>query len=252
VQRSTLSSPLSHISTSELLSTSTNDVHEQVEKLSKQLSTVIQLTSALEAQHSATQVTIKGLEGKVEALEEVLKTTEEVLVKLQAAKKEVEPTVRLKEKVDNLEGKHYNSLVEMMAKWKTSVEGQWSSVREEWTQERERLAKAWDEFEFKLRHVDSCLQKIAFLQTTLSSQQQQIQAQVQQQQQQLSALNNMTHVLPHLFLHLNSDALKHNGSLVTPPSPRSQSSDSGRYRGRRRRSSGSGSGHFRARSLSGE
>jgi hypothetical protein len=78
------------------------------------------------------------------------------------------------------------------------------------------------------------------------------QAQVQQQQQQLSALNNTTHVLPHPFLHLNSDALKHNGSLVTPPSPRSQSSDSGRYRGRRRRSSGSGSGHFRARSLSGE
>ena len=250
VRRSTLS--LSHISTSELRSTSTNDVHEQVEKLSKQLSTVIQLTSALEAQHSAAQVTIKGLEGKVEALEEMLKTTEEALVKVQATKKEVEPTVGSKEKVDNLEGKQYNSLVEMMAEWKKSVEGQWSSVREEWTQERERLAKARDEFEFKLQHVDSGLEKIASLQTTLSSQQQQIQAQVQQQQQQLSSLNNTTHVLSHPFLHLNGDALKHNGGLVTPPSPRSQSSDSERYRRRRRRSSGSRSGRFRARSLSGE
>jgi len=248
VRRSTLSSPLSHIPTSELRSTPTNDVHEQVEKLSKQLSTVIQLTSALEAQHSAAQVTIKGLEGKVEALEEVLKTTEEALVKVQAANKELKPTV--KEKVDNLEGKHFNSLVEMMVEWKKSVEGQWSSVREEWTQERERLAQARDDFEFKLRHVDSGLEKIASLQTTISSQQQQIQAQVQQQQQQLSALNNTTHVPSHPFLHVNGDALKYNGGLVTPPSPRSQSSDSGRYRRRRRRSSGSRS--FRVRSLSGE
>ncbi len=111
----------------------------------------------------------------------------------------------------------------MMAEWKKSVEGQWSSVREGWTQldERERqVAQACDEFEFKLRHVDSGLKKIASLQTTLSSQQQQIQAQVQQQQQQLSALNNTTHahVLSHPFLHVNSNTLKYNGGLVTLPS----------------------------------
>jgi hypothetical protein len=89
--------------------------------------------------------------------------------------------------VDNPEGKHFNSLVEMMAEWKKSVEGQWSSVREGWTQEHQRLAQARDKFEFKLRHVASGLEKIASLQTTLSSQRQQIQAQVQHQQQQLSA-----------------------------------------------------------------
>jgi len=48
------------------------------------------------------------------------------------------------------------------------------------------IAKAYDEFEF------NGLEKIASLQTTLSSQKQQIQGQVLQQQQQLPALNNMT------------------------------------------------------------
>ena len=44
--------------------------------------------------------------------------------------------------MDDLEGKQYNSLVEMTAGWKKGVEGQWSYFREEWTQELERLAKA--------------------------------------------------------------------------------------------------------------
>ena len=46
--------------------------------------------------------------------------------------------VSLEEKVDDLEGKQYGSLVEMTAEWKKGVEGQWSSFREEWTQECER------------------------------------------------------------------------------------------------------------------
>jgi len=65
--------------------------------------------------------------------------------------------VSLEEKVDGLEGKQYNSLVEMTGK--------------------KSLAKGCDEFEFKLRHVDSGLEKIASIQTALFSQQQQIQAQ---------------------------------------------------------------------------
>jgi hypothetical protein len=48
------------------------------------------------------------------------------------------------------------------AEWRKGEEGQWSSFREEWTQERERLAQACDEFEFKLRHVDSGLESIEF------------------------------------------------------------------------------------------
>jgi hypothetical protein len=37
-----------------------------------------------------------------------------------------------------------------------------SPGEEEWTQELERLAKACDEFEFKLQHVDSGLEGIQF------------------------------------------------------------------------------------------
>ena len=76
--------------------------------------------------------------------------------------------------------------------------------------------------------------------------------QAQIQQQQLLALNNTSQMLSHPFLHLNGDAVKHNGCLVTPPSPRSQSSDSGRYRRRRRRSSGSRASGVRIRSSSRE
>jgi len=70
--------------------------------------------------------------------------------------------VSLEEKVNNLEGKQYIFPVETTAEWRKGEEGQWSSFREEWTQEREGLAKACDEFEFELRHVDSGLESIKF------------------------------------------------------------------------------------------
>jgi len=140
----------------------------------------------------------------------------------------------------------------MVTEWKKGVEGQRGSVREAWTQERDRLAKAREEFENRLRQVDSGLEKVVSLQSTLVGQQQQMQVQIQQQQQQLLALNNTSQMLSHPFLHLNGDAVKHNGGLVTPPSPRSQSSDSGRYRRRRRRSSGSRASGVKIRSSSRE
>jgi len=123
-------------------------------------------------------------------------------------------------------------------------------VREEWTQERDRLAKAREEFENRLRQVDSGLEKVVSLQSTLVSQQQQMQAHIHQQEQQLLALNNTSQMLSHPFLHLNGDAVKHKGGLVTPPSLRSQGSDSGRYRRRRRRSSGLRTSGVRIRSSS--
>ena len=222
----------------------TDDIYEQVIRLSKQLSSVIQVTKTLEAQHHDAQDTIRGLENKVASLEHMLQSAEEALANAQASPKkveEVELTPEVEEARESkavLEGKHYSSLVDMMAEWKKSVEGQWSSVREEWVDERERLAKARDEFESQIRQVDNGLERVATLQTTLLSQQQQFQAQFQQQQQQISALN-ISHTLSHPFHHHNGDAIKHYGGLVTPPSPRSRSSESGRFRRRRRRSSGS-------------
>lgn len=231
-RRTSLSSPLQAPAPDHA---NVSDIYEQVLRLSKQLASVIQVTKALEVQHQDAQGTIKGLESKVASLEQTLKSAEEALATTQASQKKVEeePLTGAEKAEESIavDGMKYSSLVDMMAEWKKNVEGQWSSVREEWVDERERLAKAREEFEGKLERVTS-------LQTTLLSQQQQIQTQFQQQQQQISALNN-SHSLSHSFLHHNGDAIKHYGGLVTPPSPRSQSSDSGRYRRRRRRSSAS-------------
>ncbi|KAF8956899.1 hypothetical protein BDZ97DRAFT_1925063 [Flammula alnicola] len=246
-RRSSMTSPLSHVSSSELRGT--DDVYEQVQKLSKQVSTVMALTSTLEAQHSTAQMTISTLESKVASLEAMLKAAEEALAQTQAqaqaqrpprqpsASTSTEPEQVAVDAAASAVKQEKESLVEMMAEWKKSVEGQWGTVQEEWTQERERLGKAREEWEAKSRQVDTGLEKMATLQTTLASQQQQIQVQLQQHIQQHSAL---IHGLG------NGDAIKPNGGLVTPPSPRSQSSDSGRYR-RRRRRSGAGS---RARAAS--
>ena len=234
-RRASLSSPLSQVSSSELRNgTTPDDVYEQVVKLSKQVGAVMALTSSLEAQHSAAQGTIQALETKVESLETMLRAAEEALAKAQQPQA---PPPAPKEVVE-VEGL---SLVDKMAEWKKAVEGQWGTVQEEWTHERERLSKAREEWESKLRQVDSGLEKMASLQSTLTTQQQQIQVQLQHHQQlQQSSMHSFHHIG-------NGDILKHNGGLVTPPSPRSQSSDSGRYRRRRRRSSGS-----RGRSSSGE
>jgi len=85
------------------------------------------------------------------------------------------------EKVTDVVGeKQYASLVEMMTEWKKGVEGQWGSIREEWTQERDSPAKAREEFENRLRQVDSGLEKVVSFQSTLVSQQQQMQAHIHQ------------------------------------------------------------------------
>ncbi|KAF8958653.1 hypothetical protein BDZ97DRAFT_1923548 [Flammula alnicola] len=94
------------------------------------------------------------------------------------------------------------SLVEMMAKWKKSVEGQWGTVQEEWTQE---------EWEAESCLVDTGLEKMATLQMTLASQ---LQQHIQQHSMLIHGMGN-------------GDAIKPNGGLVTPPSSMSQSSDSG-------------------------
>lgn len=222
------SSPLSKIAAA---GPTTNDVYEQVMQLSIQVNAVMALTSTLEAQHTAAQSTIQALEGKVESLEAMLKATQEAQAQQARASSPSPPSSPPPSTPAAIEAdQNHESLTEMLAEWKKSVEGQWSSVQEEWKEERERLSKAREEWETKVRQVDSGLEKMATLQSSTIALQQQ-----------------------HLQIHLNyanGDAVKHNG-LVTPPSPRSQSSDSGRYRRRRRRSSGSNRGRSPSRSRSG-
>lgn len=220
------SSPLSKIAAGP----TTNDVYEQVMQLSIQVNAVMALTSTLEAQHTAAQSTIQALEGKVESLEATLKATQEAQAQARASSPSPPSSPPPSTPPATEANQNHESLTEMLAEWKKSVEGQWSSVQEEWKEERERLSKAREEWETKVRQVDSGLEKMATLQSSTIALQQQ-----------------------HLQVHLNyanGDAVKHNG-LVTPPSPRSQSSDSGRYRRRRRRSSGSNRGRSPSRSRSG-
>ena len=220
------SSPLAH--TEPAAAEPSDDVlHSQVEKLSKQVSAVLAFTTTLEAQHEMAQSTIRVLEDKVRALEGMLKESTMAAVKNDQDKAEAdvplpEATTATNPSVD------MPSITSLMSEWKKSVEGQWSSVQEEWSQERERLARAREEWEARARAVDSGLERMNGVQSSIVRAQEKLEV-------QLGA------VIDH-----QGGTIKHNittnGGLATPPSPpRSQSSDSGKYarRRRRRRSSSS-------------
>ena len=78
-------------------------------------------------------------------LEHLLKAAEEELAAVLSSPRQeeaTEPTVEPEVGSTVMEEMHCTSLVDIMAEWKKNVEGQWTSVREEWTEERERLGKA--------------------------------------------------------------------------------------------------------------
>lgn len=195
------------------------ELNTRLASLSAQLESALELSSTLQAQHASAQSTISTLESKVEALEGLVKVT----LSNQRAIPDSSPPAS---SADNIPSE---SLTSMINEWKKSVEGQWSSVQEEWSQERERLSRAREEWESKTRLVDSGLEKLERMQRITSSD---------------------NHVL-----HSNGDAREfprhyNSGGLATPPSPRSLSSDSNRPR--RRRSGSRGRSGSRRRSASRE
>ncbi|KAG5653877.1 hypothetical protein H0H81_009699 [Sphagnurus paluster] len=236
-RRTSPSSPLSKVAAS---ASSTNVNDEVIEQILKQVGALVVLTTSLEAQHTAAQSTITALENKVQALEATVKATQEAAAAAQeqalalasAPAPEAPPPVPTPAPVQIAEDQE--SLTTMVLEWKKTMEGQWSSVREDWDKERERLNQAREQWEGQVRSMDSGLERLSAAAAALKVQQDQIQ--VQQQQQQIQHVGLM-----------NGDASKHIG-LVTPPSPRSLSSDSNRPR--RRRSSGSKRGRSRQRSRS--
>lgn len=225
--------------------TPSDDVlHSQVEKLSKQVSAVLAFTTTLEAQHEMAQSTIRVLEEKVQALEGLLRESTVASVKNDEDKAEAdvsppsgeEPTITDANPNANVD---MPSITSLMSEWKKSVEGQWSSVQEEWSEERERLARAREEWEARARAVDSGLERMNGVQSSIVRAQEMLEVQ-------------LGTVMDH-----QGGTVKHNitttGGLATPPSPpRSQSSDSGKYarRRRRRRSSSSSSSNAEPRSRS--
>jgi hypothetical protein len=112
------------------------------------------------------------------------------------------------------------SLTEMINEWKKGVEGKWSSVQEEWNVEKDRLRRARDEWELKTKTIEDGI--LSRVESRLSV--------IQQRE-------------GHRFM--NGSAKPNGQGLVTPPSPRSLSSDSMRPRSRKKRN---GSSRGRAKS----
>jgi hypothetical protein len=174
---------------------------ERLSELANRLESALEFSRTLQAQHSSAQSTISMLEAKVTTLESLMQATQ-TQVQTHVAESAIERT----------------SLTALVAEWKKSVEGRWSGVQEEWSQERVRLAKAHDDWEARVRtNEESISSAVAKVDTGLAS------------------LKQQQHSLETSF----TNGSARTGGLVTPPSPRSVSSDSGsgsNKRARRRRS----------------
>ncbi|KAG6850355.1 hypothetical protein H0H93_014309 [Arthromyces matolae] len=230
-RRTSPSSPLAQV----VATASVND--ESLDQVLQQLSSLLTLTSTLEAQHAAAQATISALESKVEALEATVKATQEAATAAQAQVAvppiSPAPVSEVDERV---------SLTTMVLEWKKTMEGQWVSVREDWDKERERLNRAREQLEGQVRSMDSGFDKLGVTAAALKLQQDQIEQQQKLQQVALEEKQRQNVAL------VNGDAKRI--GLVTPPSPRSLSADSDRPRRRskrgrsrqRSRSASSGSG----------
>ncbi|KAH9933678.1 uncharacterized protein BXZ73DRAFT_101063 [Epithele typhae] len=126
-----------------------------------------------------------------------------------------EPTVPVAA-VEEARKEERELLTSMFVEWKKNVEGKWSSVHKDWTEEREHLRQARDEWESRMRAAEETVSiaatEVENGQMSLAS----FQAQPQQK-----------------YMDDNAKP-QSSGSLVTPPSPRSLSAESTRPRNRRK------------------
>ncbi|KAJ7725938.1 hypothetical protein B0H16DRAFT_1781436 [Mycena metata] len=192
---STLRSPLGPSSSSETPSSPPNSA--RLTLLSTQLESALAMSETLQAQHAAAQTTIGALEDKVKRLEGLVSAVVDSAPTESnnhaAAAPPPEP----------------ESVSAALLSLKSSLQGQWSTVQEEWAQERERLKRARDDWESQMRGVVDERIKAKF-----------------------SAHDR--------FAPSSSGVSYANGGLATPPSPRSLSADSTHARRRRRRSGSRG------------
>ncbi|KAI0646179.1 hypothetical protein C8Q79DRAFT_926207 [Trametes meyenii] len=219
-----------------------DELTERLNALAKQLEMALELSRSLEAQHASAQSTISVLEAKVASLENLVEATQ---TQVQSQSEATERLVRETEAarataqepsvpaaaVEEARVQERESLTAMFSEWKKNVEGRWSSVQEDWNEERDRLRRAKEEWESRMRSAEDTISNAASkVESGLLSL-----ASFQAQQQQG---------------RLNGSAKPHSsGGLVTPPSPRSLSAESTRPRQRRKRVSSS-RGRTRSRSAS--
>lgn len=210
-----------------------DELAQRLATLSNQLESALELSRSLQQQHTTAQTTISLLESKVATLESLVQATQS---QVQAQTETQQELVRSVEDVKAavaaapapappVEEEPRESITEMLTQWKKSVEGRWSSVQEEWNDERDRLRRAKEEWETRMRQVETSLETTsAKLDSGLAS---------------IASLQ-VQHHAPNGHAKLG---------LVTPPSPRSLSAESTRPRQKKRRSSTS-RGRSRTRSES--
>ena len=191
------------------------DIIHRLETLSSQLESALELSRSLQAQQTSAQNTIQLLELKVTELQQLVQVTQTKVDNQheshQAAIKEAIESARAPEQERE---KERESLTEMINEWKKGVEGKWTSVQEEWSVEKDRLRRARDEWELKTKTIEDGI--LARVESRLSV--------IQQRD-------------GHPFM--NGSAKPNGQGLVTPPSPRSLSSDSMRPRSRKKRNGSS-------------
>ena len=188
---------------------------ERLSALSGRIDTAMEFNNSLQAQHTAAQTTISQLQSKIAALEELVQATQ-LQLQQQNSAQEIAQAEILKAVREPARDPERESLAAMLNEWKKNVEGQWSAVQEEWSQERERLSKAKEEWESRARTLELGLD--AKINAGVAS---------------LAALQRHDR-FPNGDIKINGG-----GGLVTPPSPVSVASNSGRTKSRRRRSSSS-------------
>ncbi|KAI0689165.1 hypothetical protein BC835DRAFT_1283558 [Cytidiella melzeri] len=216
-------------------STVPDDLTQRLTTLANQLESALELSRSLEAQHSTAQSTILVLESKVTALESLVQSTHsqvQAQAEIQQQLVKAAEAARVTPALNHVNGTadDRESLSQMINEWKKSVEGKWDGVQEEWKDERERLRRAKDEWESRIRAVEHGLESTnSKVDTGIAS---------------LSSFPAVHR--PQLNGHAK---LNSSGGLVTPPSPRSLSAESTRPRQKKRRTS-STRGRTRSRSQS--
>jgi len=193
-----------------------DELAERLSALSCRIDTAVEFNASLQAQHSAAQTTISLLQSKISVLEDMVQATQLQLQQQSAAQEAAQAEI-LKAVREPPRDTERESLTEMLNEWKRGVEGQWSVVQEEWSQERERLNKAREEWEARAKSLETGFD-----------------AKVNASVASIIAVQRHHSYIPNGDIKLNGG-----GGLVTPPSPVSVASNSGRTKSRRRRSSSS-------------
>lgn len=199
----------------DIASAAIDGLAERLSALSGRIDTAVEFNNSLQAQHTAAQTAISHLQSKIVTLEELVQATQSQLLQQNSAQEAAQAEI-LKAVREPARDPERESLTAMLNEWKKNVEGQWSAVQEEWSQERERLSKAKEEWESRARTLELGLD--AKITTSVAS---------------LTALQRHDR-FPNGDIKINGG-----GGLVTPPSPVSVASNPGRTKSRRRRSSSS-------------